>query len=104
MHSDEYIASEKEDLQARLWNQFVRPNYIAELDMDQRRNQYTCAIIVTEEMVQNRLEKIDRRNKFKEQQTVTTAADKRSSMISENSQLGARLNKTSYFETDNWLI
>jgi hypothetical protein len=25
-------------------------------------------------------------------------------MISENSQLGARLNKTSYFETDNWLI
>ena len=53
MHMDEFVGGEKVDLQARLWNQFVRPKYIAELDMDQRRNKYTCAILVTEEMVQH---------------------------------------------------
>ena len=31
MHMDEYVGGEKVDLQARLWNQFVRPKYIENL-------------------------------------------------------------------------
>ena len=94
MHMDQYVGGEKLDLQARLWNQFVRPKYIEELDMDQRRNKYTCAILVTEEMVQHQMQKVDRLNKLKESKASPTAASQRSSIVSTNSQSGPITVKT----------
>ena len=94
MHTDEYFGGEKVDLQARLWNQFVRPKYIEELDMDQRRNKYTCAILVTEEMVQHQMHKVDRLNKLKESKASPTAASQCSSILSTNSQSGPITGKT----------
>ena len=94
MHMDEYVGGEKVDLQARLWNQFVRPKYIEELDMDQRRNKYTCAILVTEEMVQHQMQKVNRLNKLKESKASPTAASQRSSIVSTNSQSGPITGKT----------
>ena len=47
MHIEEYASGNKPDLQARLWNMFVRPKFSAELEVNQRQNPYTRAILVT---------------------------------------------------------
>ena len=47
MHMEEYASGNKPDLQARLWNMFVRPKFSAELEVNQRQNPYTRAILVT---------------------------------------------------------